>query len=676
MFYFYIYIVLFQKVLFKVHGLAESKCTDDNILLLNITMKDTNAVLKCWTRPASTEPLKLLLLIHWRVGPKEMFFLDPNSKLAYNDENNVIASGNNNSMTYVSHLHYKVGFQGETQTEDGLRAQIELTFPYNIDMENSLFICFTACADGTNFTRKTVYLTSAHRECNRDRYNLEYPCKFSDYRLMNFDNTCLKVMQDPLSWDMAKANCRYGHRGNLIRIDDRQMDKNISELFYGIKDIHTVWIGLHNRELEKPGQSDYSWLDDVVSAVYFNWLSANLPKRPYGCVLKNVHNRFWYVTSCFGNYFASICQKDSARNPGSPTLKVAFASGLDAAFVGDELIANCSTFAPIHAVIKFRFFNSRGFSDISERNTQTGTSFSWEENGKFVAIGDRCFPRFTAILRMTLTPQMSRSRLACCWLRDDNYTSCSSIIAIKLFYPAQIPLLTIDGSYTLIPYEFLVATCFVCVGTSGQQRWTLITIEQLMVWTSRFNDTEEFFDHVNNKTSEDVLNEDGETSIVWIVNLATECGPLIQSTFRRRVALGLHGSVLLCGAVNLNRHHFFQTSDSTARSSVFTVLGQEFVVKPGNNYITVALAVLLALIVLLVTYMTWGSTCSSLAKDKKKRTKPNRPQAGRPLKRHAKMSRATFDTYRVGRDSGTYSQPDDYSQYDPNEIDEDRSDEV
>ncbi|GFR71551.1 regenerating islet-derived protein 3-beta [Elysia marginata] len=555
-----------------------------------VTVNETTVSQECNVRPifptsAKSPNIGLWLVISWSIGTSESFLVERNGSLYHTDSEDIrrkkfIRNGFTKTMTYTSYSNFVIGHQGG--------------------------------------------------------YNFEYPCKFSDYVHLQEASTCVKLVQSAAPWDVARARCKYTYQGNLIRILHKVLNDKLSELLKKQGNSTYFWIGLQNRVFGS-GDMRWRWLDDDKDgdlSPFFDW--ANVGKSQSGaidenkvCTAKSRADGTWYKTDCFKYSYAYVCQKVSARDPGPPTVSVKYLSRLKHAYIGEEIQASCEAFTTIGAIVKFRIISmmTNSIVDIGDNYTRKDAYYTLEEDGKFMEMGDRCFPRSRATMRMKLTPDLFQTILVCCWFREDNFTSCSREITSSLLFPPQYPVLTVEGTSSLVLGEFLEATCSACVGSGGQLVWTLITLKGAMDWKSDFSYTyrilyEEFNKLFENMTETQVIYEGkNTTTISWTAKAISPCGPHIQTTFKRRVAKDLHGSVLICHSLDLE-NEFRNTGLVTARSTVFTVADHDIHTYTDITPLYIILGILL-LILPMIGLAYYGVSCANKTEQKRRKKRLN-----------------------------------------------------
>ncbi|KAK3800946.1 hypothetical protein RRG08_023601 [Elysia crispata] len=449
-------------------------------------------------------------------------------------------------------------------------------------------------------------------KCDLTRYQFEYPCKYIDYVDLREAGTCVKVIEHAVPWREARQKCVYDFNGTLVKIANKVVDDSIYNLIH-VNRNRDYWIGLTSSELKHKHQQGFAWLNEAHPATYTNWVSQRrpgfLPSQTLECASKNSYNGKWLKETCYPTNNPYICQKESARNPGPPSLDVNFAPGHKFAYIGYKLVAKCSAFTELGATVKFRIEDALNVTDIDGDDDYQGVNFTTEEDGRFVEVDDRCFPRTKATMTVELTTKIIGTNLSCCWSLQDNFTRCSDIITTDVRYPPRRPILVIPSSYLLSRGDFLAARCAACVGTGGQLVWTLVMLNDQRSWSSNFRITQHMpvVSGVPSNYSKSTSFVDGYniTSIIWTVREDALCGPYIVSTFERLVGGDLHGSVLTCISSNPD-NITVTTADVTARSSVFSVYGYEISAWSDKTLLRILLLVLGILIIPLGLILCMG----------------------------------------------------------------------
>ncbi|GFR88757.1 hypothetical protein ElyMa_002526300 [Elysia marginata] len=86
---------------------------------------------------------------------------------------------------------------------------------YSKDTAGAIVSCKVRCDDDHWTENKTIELLC---------YNFEYPCKYGDYVDMKAVGICLFVGEHTISWNSARAQCKYKYKGTLVRIPNSLVD--------------------------------------------------------------------------------------------------------------------------------------------------------------------------------------------------------------------------------------------------------------------------------------------------------------------------------------------------------------------------------------------------------------------------------------------------------------------
>ncbi|KAK3760881.1 hypothetical protein RRG08_066903 [Elysia crispata] len=281
------------------------------------------------------------------------------------------------------------------------------------------------------------YFVDPQEKCNLKRYNFEYPCKYSDYFDLREARACVKVIKNPLSWREANWRCGYYFNGTLVKITSKVLDDDISDLIKSSRGTLNYWIGLSSLKLKQLLPVGFSWLDETEPTTYSNWHHYTPRTKPSHsflrekCASKDEISGEWFEEDCYPTKHPFICQKVSARNPGPPSLDLNFAPGHKFAYIGYEMVAKCTAFTEMGAVVQFRLGDALGFTAIDGDLDHYGIKFTVED-GRFVKMDDRCFLKIKATMTVKLTKKLLGTNLSCCWYFQNSFASCSDIIPTNL----------------------------------------------------------------------------------------------------------------------------------------------------------------------------------------------------------------------------------------------------
>ncbi|KAK3728968.1 hypothetical protein RRG08_066909 [Elysia crispata] len=175
----------------------------------------------------------------------------------------------------------------------------------------------------------------------------------------------------------------------------------------------------------------------ALKTTYSNWHHYTPRTKPSHsflrekCASKDEISGEWFEEDCYPTKHPFICQKVSARNPGPPSLDLNFAPGHKFAYIGFEMVAKCTAFTEMGAVVQFRLGDALGFTAIDGDLDHYEIKYTVED-GRFVKMNDRCFLQIKATMTVKLTKKLLGTNLSCCWYFQNSFASCSDIIPTNL----------------------------------------------------------------------------------------------------------------------------------------------------------------------------------------------------------------------------------------------------
>ncbi|GFS25281.1 hypothetical protein ElyMa_003437600 [Elysia marginata] len=234
-------------------------------------------------------------------------------------------------------------------------------------------------------------------------------------------------------------------------------------------------------------------------------------------------------------------------NPGAPVITVKYPPESNYVYPNQMLEAGCLTLTDKGGKVKFRLQHSvSNFTDFDGLKANNSATFTLEENGVYVEVDRRCFPRSKARLTLLVA---------------------TSPVAVS----PRSPVLTLDNSGELALGTDLMASCDACVGSGGKLAWTLTTRHSQLKWIvdpDNPSHTIESSGQTKEPTTQtqDVKN----TTITWKFESDHDCGPRIKSRFQLKVQHEMEDSVLTCGILNprWNQH---ESKENHVKSAVIKV---------------------------------------------------------------------------------------------------------
>ncbi|KAK3782007.1 hypothetical protein RRG08_048937, partial [Elysia crispata] len=305
----------------------------------------------------------------------------------------------------------------------------------------------------------------------------EFPCQTTGFREYPAGGgTCLLfAFQFSSTWNDSRAMCRNHYSSDLIRLDSDDLEDVVDEQLAMSSD--GIYIGLHDGI-----GSDFGWLDDNHTTPRSNW-AAGEPRRAEpkrNCVYKSPGDWKWKSGLC-DEPRAFVCQKLSAQNAGSTQMTITFPFTLKKFYINRSHTISCSAFTtPGRSSIIFKI-TAKNFT----QHFHDGDS-GYSNNGReFVREAGRCLLRARASLVFKPQPQMANGMLSCCWMRQEDSMSCTSLRMERLYFESQTPVLELDmlgGVPVAHTYKKFHFICAAFVGTGGQLHMSLSTPSTNLTW--------------------------------------------------------------------------------------------------------------------------------------------------------------------------------------------------